>query len=160
MKFLLLGVIALVTGLMAPVWAAPAATMPSSMCPFTDQGLAALSLTPEQAAVAHRIAGDVQRGMVVRDPVREMWPELFLGMTPKTLTLDQAIAANRARLVDLLSKPHPSTSEIQSLAREIAVQELTLKELVDSGVIALSSILTPVQRARLQECPLLAQMPR
>ncbi|MHB0938890.1 MAG: Spy/CpxP family protein refolding chaperone [Armatimonadota bacterium] len=161
MKTLLVaGLLAFAFAFVVPTVAAePSATQPSA-CPFTEQGLAALSLSPEQAVVAHRIAQEVQRGMLVSDPVSEMWPELQLGQPVEQRTMDQVIAENRAKLVALLSEPKPSSEEIQSLAREIAVQELTMRELVHAGTLALSSILTPAQRARLQECPRIAQLPQ
>lgn len=158
----LLGLLAFAVALVMPARAASSHLSMSSICPFTEQGLAALSLTPEQATAARRIARGVENGLLVQSPVLDKWPELMLGMPDDygAVPLDQVIVENRARLAELLSRGHSSPNEVRRLARQIAVQELAMEEVVNAGTTALSSILTPVQQAQLPECPRMTGLTR
>jgi len=149
------GLLAIAAIMAAPALAASTAMAMPPICPFTQQGLAALSLTPEQASSARHIAWDFERGLLVQSPVLANWPELRLGMPHDygAVPLDRLIADNRAHLAELLGHENASPTEIRRLARETAVQELTLREVVNAGTIALRGILTPAQQDKIPDCP-------
>lgn len=148
----------LTVGLVVPTWAEPLSHA-TAQCPFTQDAWVNLSLTPEQEKGVQRIANSVEKGLLV--PIYDesrAWDFRYPYAPVGSVSLNQDIAQKRARLAVLLTEPKPSHLAIQQLAREIAIEELTLKETVAAGMTALATVLTPEQHAQLPKCHRLAAL--
>lgn len=146
--------LALLVGTCMSTWATPS-LHDGALCPFTKEGQVHLSLTPQQAKIAQHIGRGIDWGLRVPLYDQKRWDgelPLLIGWIP----IEQSIAENRARLTTQLIAEHPNPIAIQQLVHEIALEEFTLKETVDAGLVALGAILTPEQRALLPACPRLA----